>query len=111
MVIHTTIRPYIPTHEGKAAGGVPTRRHTCPGIGGPNGRKRKAEIGALLQTADDSGAEARVPGLACMVRDEKGHQCQTCGQRDRRDRLLSHILLKHLGLKTWVCPLWFVCFL
>jgi hypothetical protein len=33
-----------------------------------------------------------------------------CGmKKQRRDRVLAHILYAHLGLKPWVCPLWCVC--
>ena len=37
-------------------------------------------------------------------------ECIQCKRKDRRDRLISHILYKHLTLKTWECGLWYVCF-
>ena len=64
----------------------------------------------LLKMADDEGAEARKQGLSKITQSGNTSMCIECGKTARRDRLLAHVVYKHLDLKTWACPLWCVCF-
>jgi hypothetical protein len=89
---------------------APARPPPCPRLSGQSGVERKAELNALLQLADFNGAKARQAGEGSMLTIGKTFECKICQKRDRHDRLLSHIVYIHLELKTWACPLWFVCF-
>jgi len=65
----------------------------------------------LLEIAEADGAAAREAGPEAISTNGNGCKCIICGKSDkRRDRILTHVLYKHLGLKTWACPLWFVFF-
>jgi len=107
MVIHFAINTRL---EGEGAASAPTGDASCPGLVGRNETEKTANFIKLVKIADEGGAETRKLGLDLMSTDGKVHTCDTCGKIDRRDRLLAHIVYKHLGFKTWACPLWYVCF-
>jgi hypothetical protein len=100
------------SHDASAqtAGDGATRGAPCPGPSIRDGVEGRAEIANLLKVAEKNGADARKLGVGSLVKFGKKYECQSCQKRDRRDRLLSHVLLDHFQIKTWACPLWFVCF-
>ena len=101
LVIHSFI---------DAAVSAPTDDLPCPGLAGRNQAETKAELAELLKMADDEGAEARKQGLDKITQSGNTSKCIECGKTARRDRLLAHVVYKHLDLRTWACPLWCVCF-
>ena len=107
MVIHSVIntRP-----EGEGAASAPTDEAPCPGLIGRDMAEKKSNLVELLLRAEEGGAEIRRLGLGLISIKGKSHTCDRCGKVDRRDRLLSHTVYKHLGYKTWACPHWYVCF-
>lgn len=107
-LIHSAIRPYNTRREGEtaaASGDVP-----CPGLVGRNAVEKTEHFAELMETANKEGAEARKAGLGLISTNDNTYQCKVCHKQDRRDRLLAHVVYKHLGFKTWACPLWFVYF-
>ena len=109
LVIYPFIRPYDSGHEVDAVS-APTDDLPCPGLAGRNQAETKVELAELLKMADDEGAEARKQGLGKITQSGDTSKCIECGKTARRDRLLAHVVYKHLDLKTWACPLWYVCF-
>ena len=107
MVIHFVINTRL---EGEGAASAPTGDAPCPGLSGQNAAEKNANFAELLEIADEGGAETRRLGLNLMSINGKTHTCTKCGKVDRWDRLLAHIVYKHLGFKTWACPLWYVRF-
>jgi len=83
----------------------------CPGLSGKNKADIKSALNSLLATAEADGAEARKAGLSKITQNGGTSKCNECGKINRRDRLLDHVAFKHLGLRTWSCPLWCVCIL
>ena len=110
LVIHSVIRPYDSGHEVDAAVSAPTDDLPCPGLAGRNQAETKAELADLLKMADEEGAEARKGGLIKITQSGDASICIECGKTARRDRVLAHVLYKHMDLKTWACPLWCACF-
>ena len=110
VVIHFAIGPYNTSSEGEGIPNAPNGDASCPGLVGKNALEKKAKFVKLLERAEEEGATARKQGLDLMSKSGNVHKCKTCEKIDRRDRLLAHFLYKHLGLKTWRCVLWYVCF-
>jgi len=80
----------------------------CPGISGQDDADIREELIKLLEIAEGTGSNAREQGLEKISKNVTGdrrYKCTECGKKGRRDRLLAHVLYKHLHLKTWGCPL------
>jgi len=105
MVIHFAINTRL---GGEGTASAPTGDAPCPGLVGRNKAEKTENLINLLKIAYEAGAETRKLGLGLMSTNGKTHTCDTCGKIDRRDRLLAHVVYKHLGFKTWICPLWYV---
>ena len=110
LVVHPVNGPFNSSREAETPAGSPVGDPHCPGISGQNEAEIKAELARLLKIADAKGAEARNMSLEKITKNGNTFRCIECGKTGRRDRLLDHILYKHLDLKTWSCPLWCVCF-
>jgi hypothetical protein len=110
LVIHPVSMPYNSSSEVEAPTSSLVNDLPCPGLGGQSEADVQEELANLLELADAHGAEARELGLDGVSREGSLYKCITCGKAGRRDRLLAHVVYKHLDIKAWGCPLWFVCF-
>jgi len=59
--------------------------------------------------AKADSAKDHKSGLGYITQKGDTYKCIECGKTGRRDRLVAHVMFKHLQLKTWACPLWCVC--
>jgi hypothetical protein len=82
----------------------------CPGLASQDSDGIKEELADLIDIAEADGAAAREPALQGVSWVGNRYECIKCGKAGRRDRVLGHVIYNHFGLKTWTCPLWFVCF-
>jgi hypothetical protein len=114
LLTHPFIRPYNSSHhadaDADAAASAATDDLPCPGLSGKNKAENRVHLKELLATAEADGAEARKPAQGKLTQDGDTSRCIECGKTGRRDRLVAHVVYKHLDQKTWVCPLWCVCF-
>ena len=62
------------------------------------------------ESAYEEGAEARKQGLGKITQSGDTSMYINCGKTARRERVLAHVLYKHMDMKTWSYPLWCVCF-
>ena len=92
--------------EEDATSSAPTGDRACRGPSSLNEDDRKVEVAELLARAEATSLAASELGQGSLSKDGNRYKCKDCGKRGRRDRLMSHIVYKHLSLKTWVCPLW-----
>ena len=92
--------------EEDATSSAPTGDRACRGPSSLNEVERRKEIADLLAGAEATSSAARELGQGSLSKDGNGYKCKDCGKSGRRDRLISHIVYKHLSLKTWACPLW-----
>ena len=92
--------------EEDAGSSAPTDDRACRGPSSLNEVERRKEIADLLAGAEATSSAARELGQGSLSKEGNGYKCKDCGKKGRRDRLISHIVYKHLSLKTWACPLW-----
>jgi hypothetical protein len=106
LVTHPFIRPNNSSHQADAdADDLP-----CPGLAGKSNAANKRQLKKLLTTAEEDGEEARTPGHAFVKKNGRASKCTKCEKTGRRDRVLDHVLYRHLNVKSWSCPLWCVNF-
>ena len=106
LVIHLIIRPH---NDGEAATNAPNIR-ACPGLKGTKD-EWKNELREYLEHAESDGADVRQEASQKIRKDGSSHRCIECGKtKKRRDRMVTHVIYEHLGLKPWPCPLWCVRF-
>jgi hypothetical protein len=107
LVTHPFISPHNSSHQADADG-APIDDLPCPGLSGKNNAEKRAHLNDLLATAKEDGKEAREAGLHKVTKVGDASKCTECQHTGRRDRVLDHVLYRHLDLKTWSCPLWCV---
>jgi hypothetical protein len=81
----------------------------CPGLAGQDQTTRQEELKGLLEIAHANGRQLRKRAEKMLMREGWASRCSECGKKTRHDRVVAHILLHHLEIRAWACPLWCVC--